>query len=265
MDDQQLLRYSRHILLDGFGVEAQEKLAASTVLVVGAGGLASGVLPFLASAGVGKLLIADGDTVDLTNLQRQIIHRESSIGHNKASSAKQSLAAINSSIEITAIETRLDAASLARMVETVDLVVDCTDNFVTRHAINAACVLSKTPLVSGAAIRCDGQLMTFDFKSEHSPCYACVFPDSPDAVEAEEDRCGVMGVFAPLVGVIGASQAADALKMLTGFGELSVGRLRLFSAATMTWREVRVRRDTGCRVCGTSPLTLARPEQESYA
>jgi molybdopterin/thiamine biosynthesis adenylyltransferase len=264
MDDQQLLRYSRHILLEGFGVEAQEKLAASTVLVVGAGGLASGVLPFLASAGVGKLIIADGDRVDLTNLQRQIIHRESSVGHNKASSAKSSLSAINSSIEIVAIESRLDAAALAKIVPDVDLVVDCSDNFATRHAINAACVASKTPLVSGAAIRCDGQLMTFDFATEHSPCYACIFPDSPDAVEAEQDRCGVMGVFAPLVGVIGATQAADAIKMLTAFGETSVGRLRLFSATTMTWREVRVRRDPSCRVCGSQLIKSARSEEESY-
>ncbi len=265
MDDQQLLRYSRHILLDGFGVEAQEKLAQSTVLVVGAGGLASGVLPFLASAGVGKIVVADGDTVDLTNLQRQIIHRESSVGVNKAASAKQSLAAINSSIEITAIEARLDQAALYAIAGDVDLVVDCCDNFETRHAINAACVRSKTPLVSGAAIRSDGQVMNFDFADDKSPCYACVFPDSPDAVEADEDRCGVMGVFAPLVGIIGATQAADAINLLTGFGESSTGRLRLFSATTMTWREVRVRRDAGCPVCGAYHPTSALPKEESYA
>jgi len=265
MDDQQLLRYSRHILLEGFGVEAQTKLAASSVLAVGAGGLASGALLYLASAGVGKVIVADGDTVDLTNLQRQVVHREERIGHNKAASAAASMREINSSIEVLALERRLDAQELREIAQSVNLVLDCTDNFASRHAINAACVATATPLVSGAAIRFDGQLMTFDFRSGDSPCYSCVFPDAPDMVEADEDRCGVMGVFAPLVGIIGAMQAADALRVLTGFGASTVGRLRLFSAISMTWRDVKVRRDRDCAVCGESRADAFCTSEESYA
>jgi adenylyltransferase/sulfurtransferase len=265
MDDQQLLRYSRHILLEGFGVEAQTKLAASTVLVVGAGGLASGALLYLASAGVGKVIVADGDAVDLTNLQRQVVHREARIGHNKAASAVASMGEINSSIEVVAIEHRLSEQTLRELAKNVDLVLDCSDNFSTRHAINAACVAAQTPLVSGAAIRFDGQLLTFDFRSGDSPCYACVFPNAPDLVEADEDRCGVMGVFAPLVGIIGAMQAADALRVLTGFGASTVGRLRLFSAHSMTWRDVKVRRDHDCSVCNESRADALRTSEESYA
>jgi adenylyltransferase/sulfurtransferase len=222
-------------------------------------------LLYLASAGVGKIIVADGDTVDLTNLQRQVVHRESGIGHNKAASAAASMRAINSTIEVLAIERRLGELELRELAKNVDLVLDCTDNFSTRHAINAACVEAQKPLVSGAAIRFDGQLMTFDFRSGDSPCYACVFPDAPDSVEADEDRCGVMGVFAPLVGIIGAMQAADALRLLTGVGGSTVGRLRLFSAHSMTWREVKVRRDHDCAVCGESPADALRASEESYA
>ena len=265
MDDQQLLRYSRHVLLDGFGVEGQAKLAESTVLVVGAGGLGSASLPYLASAGVGRIIIADGDTVDLTNLQRQILHRESSIGIHKAASARAALLAINSTIDIKAIEQRLSSEALASLVADVDLVVDCTDNFLTRHAINAACVKHRKPLVSGAAIRFDGQLSVFDFRSQHSPCYACLFPDVEGAQEAEEDRCGVMGVFAPLVGVIGAMQASEALRLLAEIGEPSVGRLRLFSAKDMSWRDVRVKQDPSCSVCGSAKASNASLSEVSYA
>lgn len=250
MDDQQLLRYSRHILLTEFGVEAQQRLAAATVLVVGAGGLGAGALPYLASAGVGKLIIADGDKVDLTNLQRQTVHREAAIGRNKAMSARLSLMELNSTIDIVAVEARLDRAALDALISGVDLVLDCTDNFATRHTINAACLAHRKKLVSGAAIRFDGQLACFDFANTTSPCYACIFPDVVDGAEADEDRCGVMGVFAPLVGVIGAMQAAEAIRMLTGIGESGVGRLRLFSALDMSWREVRFKQDARCLVCG---------------
>ncbi len=250
MDDQQLLRYSRHILLGEFGVEAQQRLGASSVLVVGAGGLGCAALPYLTSAGIGRIVIADGDTVELSNLQRQIVHRESSIGTNKAHSAKESLTQLNSTIDLVAIDRRLDATALDALIEVADLVLDCTDNFATRHAINAACVKHRKQLVSGAAIRFDGQLLCFDFAPPASPCYACAFPEAPGAVEADEDRCGVMGVFAPLVGVIGAMQAAEAIRMLAGVGPASVGRLQLFSAADMSWRDVRFRKDVACTVCG---------------
>lgn len=265
MDDQQLLRYSRHILLDGFGVEAQTKLSESVVLVVGAGGLGSAALPYLASAGIGKIVIADGDTVDLTNLQRQTLHKESSLGTLKAASARLSLLQLNSTIDVTAIEERLSAAQLDSLIAEVDLVLDCTDNFLTRHAINAACVRHRKLLVSGAAIRYDGQLSVFDLRSPDSPCYACVFPDEVGAQDAEEDRCGVMGVFAPLVGVIGAMQACEALRLLTNIGETSVGRLRLFAAKDMRWRDVRVKRDIDCPVCRSLNVATASLSEVSYA
>jgi adenylyltransferase/sulfurtransferase len=265
MDDQQLLRYSRHVLLDGFGVEGQAKLAQSTVLVVGAGGLGSAALPYLASAGVGRIIVADGDMVDLTNLQRQILYRESSIGTRKAASARNALLALNSTIEVMAVEEHLSSDRLGAIVAGVDLVLDCSDNFVSRHAINAACVKYQKPLVSGAAIRFDGQLSVFDFRLQNSPCYACVFPDEVAAEQAEEDRCGVMGVFAPLVGVIGAMQASEALGLLANVGESSVGRLHLFTAKNMRWREVRVKRDTHCLTCGSLATSAAISSEVGYA
>ena len=252
MDDQQLLRYSRHILLADFGLEAQQRISKAWVLVVGAGGLGAGALPYLASAGIGKLMIADGDVVDLTNLQRQVVHREATIGHNKAKSATASLRELNSTIDVVAVERRLDGAELDQLVAAADLVLDCSDNFATRHAINAACLKHQKKLVSGAAIRFDGQLACFDFSNPTSPCYACLFPDVPGAAEAGEDRCGVMGVFAPLVGVIGAMQAAEAIRMLASVGESTLGRLRLFSATNMSLREVRFRKDVDCMVCGVA-------------
>jgi len=252
MDDQQLLRYSRHILLAEFGLEAQQRISNASVLVVGAGGLGAGALPYLASAGIGRLTIADGDVVDLTNLQRQVVHREATIGHNKAKSATVALRELNSTINVVAVERRVEGAELNQLVGAADLVLDCSDNFATRHAINAACLKHQNKLVSGAAIRFDGQLACFDFSNPTSPCYACLFPEVPDAAEAGEDRCGVMGVFAPLVGVIGAMQAAEAIRMLAGVGESSVGRLRLFSATNMAWREVRFRKDADCMVCSAA-------------
>lgn len=246
MNDRDLLRYSRHILLDEFGIEAQEKLAQSHALVIGAGGLGSSALMYLASAGVATITVADGDTVDLTNLQRQIIHREQSVGVNKAASAQETMRRINADINVQVIPQRLDAASLEALVRDTDVVLDCTDNFQTRHAINRACVQLRKPLVSGAGIRFDGQITSFDLRDPASACYHCLFPDQPDL---EEERCAVMGVFAPLVGIIGAMQAAEALRLLTGVGKPLTQRLQMLDARDMTWQTVKYKRDPACPVC----------------
>jgi molybdopterin-synthase adenylyltransferase len=246
MNDRELLRYSRHILLEEFGIEAQQKLANSRALVIGAGGLGSATLLYLASAGVAEITVVDGDIVDLTNLQRQIIHDESGVGSNKALSAAKAMRAINADIRVTPVTGRLTADAIFKRVGIADVVIDCTDNFATRHAINRACVHHLKPLVSGAAIRFDGQITSFDFRLAESPCYHCLFPD--DAV-AEEERCAVMGVFAPLVGIIGAMQAAEALRLLTNVGEPLTGRLQMLDARTMTWQTVRFKRDHECKIC----------------
>ena len=245
MDDQTLLRYSRHILLNEFGTEAQEKLCASRALVIGAGGLGSAALPYLASAGVGHLVIADGDKVDLTNLQRQIVHAEDAIGTNKAVSAARTLRRINSTITIEPVGQRLER-DLPEYVADADVVLDCSDNFATRHAVNRACFARRTPLVSGAAIRFDGQITSFDFRQPGAACYHCLFPDAADA---EEERCAVMGVFAPLVGIIGAMQAAEAIHLLTNTGTALLGRLMMLDARSMEWQTVRYARDERCTVC----------------
>ena len=246
MTDDQLLRYSRHILLNDIGVEGQEKLLASHALVVGAGGLGSPVALYLGSAGVGRITIVDNDVVDATNLQRQIAHSLNKVGMNKAVSARQSIAAINPDVQVTCITQRADAALLAQLVATADVVVDCCDNFATRHAINAACVQHRKPLVSGAAIRFDGQLAVYDSRDATSPCYACVFP--PDST-LEETRCATMGVFAPLVGIIGSMQAAEALKILSGAGDVMLGRLQMLDGRSMQFNEVRLPRNPVCPVC----------------
>ena len=246
MTDDQLLRYSRHILLNDIGVEGQEKLLASHALVVGAGGLGSPVALYLGSAGVGRITIVDNDVVDATNLQRQIAHSLNKVGMNKAVSARQSIAAINPDVQVTCITQRADAALLAQLVATADVVVDCCDNFATRHAINAACVQHRKPLVSGAAIRFDGQLAVYDSRDATSPCYACVFP--PDST-LEETRCATMGVFAPLVGIIGSMQAAEALKILSGAGDVMLGRLQMLDGRSMQFNEVRLPRNPTCPVC----------------
>jgi adenylyltransferase/sulfurtransferase len=250
MDDEALLRYSRHILLNEFGLEAQECLAESHALVVGAGGLGSPALMYLASAGTGRITIADGDRVDLTNLQRQIVHREESVGTNKAVSAQRQLRTINSTIRIEAIEKRLSGDELDEAVRNANVVLDCSDNFATRHAINRACVRYAKPLVSGAGIRFDGQITSFDFRRPDSPCYHCLFPEQ---TEAEEERCAVMGVFAPLVGIIGAMQAAEAIRLLCGIGEPLTGKLLMLDGRTLDWQVVRFRRDVHCAVCGQTP------------
>lgn len=236
------------------GVEAQEKLARARVLVVGAGGLGAAAIPYLVSAGIGRVVIADGDDVDVTNLQRQIIHTEDRVGMNKAASAQLFAAGLNSTVQVKAFPLRLSADDLNSLVGEVDLVIDCSDNFATRHAINRACVDGRRMLVSGAAIRFDGQLAAFDFTRDDVPCYACLFPETGLEAEANEDRCGVMGVFAPLVGVVGAAQAGDAIRLLCGVGEPPSGRLRLFNALDGRWRDVRFSRDPACTVCGSKAL-----------
>jgi molybdopterin-synthase adenylyltransferase len=246
MTDDQLLRYSRHILLEEIGVEGQERLLAAGALVIGAGGLGSPVALYLGTAGVGHITLVDHDTVDLTNLQRQLAHTLARVGQPKAESARQAIAAINPEPKVQAIAVRADGALLDSLVPRFDVVIDCCDNFSTRHAINAACVRHRKPLVSGAAIRFDGQVSVYDMRDAQSPCYACLF--APDD-EFEETRCATMGVFAPLVGIIGAMQAAEALKILSGTGTPLTGRLQMLDARSMEWHEVRVPRNPACPVC----------------
>jgi len=248
MNDAQLLRYSRHILLPQIGIEGQEKLLAAKALIVGAGGLGSPAAYYLASAGVGTLVLADGDTVDLTNLQRQILHRVDSVGRPKAESGRDTLAGINPECRVETIVARLDGASLDAAVSRADVVLDCSDNFATRHAINRACVKFRKPLVPGAAIRFDGQVAVFDSCRADAPCYHCLFPEAEDA---EEVRCATMGVFAPLTGIIGTVQAAEALKLLIGCGESLAGRLLLLDGLAMEWRQITVPRDPLCPVCSS--------------
>lgn len=247
MTDDDLLRYSRHILLDDIGVEGQERLAAAHALVIGAGGLGSPVALYLGSAGLGRITLVDADTVDLTNLQRQVAHTMDRIGQPKVDSARQAIAAINPQAQVQAVNRRADAALLDELVPQADVVLDCTDNFTTRHAINAACVKHGVPLVSGAAIRFDGQVGVYDPRDPQAPCYACVFPPQQ---AFEETRCATMGVFAPLVGIIGSIQAAEALKLLSGAGHPLAGRLLMLDGLRMEWNEIRVPRQADCPVCG---------------
>ena len=247
MNDDQLLRYSRHILLDELGIEGQQRLLASHALVIGAGGLGSPVLMYLGTAGVGRITVVDHDTVDLTNLQRQIAHNMARIGTPKATSAAQTIAAINPEVQVVALQERADVKRLDELVGSADLVLDCSDNFATRHAVNAACVKHRKPLVSGAAIGFDGQISVYDTREDANPCYACIFP--PEAT-FEEQRCATMGVFAPLVGIIGTMQAAEALKLLAGVGSSLAGRLQMLDARAMEWTEIRMPRNAACAVCG---------------
>lgn len=247
MDDGELLRYSRHLLLNELGPEAQDRFAAAHALVVGVGGLGNPAAQFLASAGVGRLTLVDADQVDLTNLQRQILFALDDVGTAKVDAAARRLAAINPGPEIVPVTRRVAAEELKSLVAVADVVLDCTDNFATRHAINHACVAHRRPLVSGAGVRFDGQISVYDLRRADSPCYACLFPED---AEPEEMRCAVMGVFAPLTGIIGTTQAAEALKLLAGLGETLCGRLLLLDALRMEWRSIRLKRDPGCGVCG---------------
>ena len=248
MNDAQLLRYSRHILLDEIGIEGQTKLLSSHVLIVGAGGLGSPAALYLGSAGVGHITVVDDDLVDATNLQRQIAHKQSSIGLYKAESIKHAIADINPDVQVTPVTVRADEALLDELAALADVVLDCTDNFTTRHAINRACVKHLKPLVTGAAIRFDGQVTVYDPRSNASPCYACVFPETE---MYEETRCAIMGVFAPLVGIIGSVQAAEALKLLCSVGHTLAGRLLMLDGRGMGWSEINVPRNAECSVCGT--------------
>lgn len=228
-------------------MEGQEKLRAASALIVGAGGLGCPAALYLAAAGVGRLSIADADKVDLTNLQRQILYRTDSVGAQKALTAASTLRAVNPEVEVAPLNARLHAPELMDLTAKADLVLDCSDNFATRHAVNRACVAHRKPLVSGAAIRFDAQVMVFDLRAPQAPCYACLFPEE---AEVEEVQCSMMGVFAPLTGMIGAIQAMEAIKLIVGLGQSLNGRLLLVDAATAEWRTVKVAKDPACRVCG---------------
>jgi len=246
MEDQQLLRYSRHLLLNELGPDAQARFAAAHALVVGTGGLGNPAAQFLASAGIGTITLVDADTVDHTNMQRQILFAMDDVGTPKVAAAARRIAAINPESRVVPVAKRVGDAELAELVADADVVLDCTDNFATRHAINRACVADRKPLVSGAAIRFDGQLAVYDTRDATSPCYHCLFGEGDDL---DETRCATMGVFAPLVGIVGATQAAEALKLVAGVGRSLAGRLLLIDALHMEWREVRVPRDPACPVC----------------
>jgi len=247
MNDNQLLRYSRHILLDEFGIEGQQKLLSSHALIIGAGGLGCPAGLYLASAGVGRITIVDDDRVDATNLQRQIAHTTARIGRLKVDSVREAIAAINPDIEVVSVAERADDKLLDVLVQQADVVLDCCDNFATRHAINRACVKYRKPLVSGAAMRFDGQIAVYDARCADSPCYGCVFPETEQAPEA---NCATMGVFAPLVGVIGAIQAAEALKLLCAVGGPLTGRLLMLDGKFMQWSEMALSRNELCSACG---------------
>jgi adenylyltransferase/sulfurtransferase len=246
MNDEQLLRYSRHILLPQIGIEGQAKLLAARALVIGAGGLGSPIALYLASAGVGTLTLCDDEAVDLTNLQRQIAHRTEAVGRKKVDSARATLAAINPEVKVVGLAERVDQARIESLARDHDVVIDGSDNFATRHAVNRACVKLRKPLVSGAAVRFDGQVVVFDLRAADSACYACLFPEGG---ESEDVRCAVMGVFAPLTGIVGSIQAAEALKLLTGAGETLAGRLLLLDTLAMQVRTIKLARDPGCAVC----------------
>jgi molybdopterin/thiamine biosynthesis adenylyltransferase len=246
MNDNQLLRYSRHILLDEIGIEGQARLLAAHALVIGAGGLGSPAALYLAASGVGRITLVDDDDVDLTNLQRQVMHTSARIGQPKVESGKEALLAINPEVEVVALRERAGPARLRALAGAASVVLDCSDNFATRHAVNRACVAAGVPLVAGAAIRFDGQISVFDPRDPASPCYACLFPEDGKFQDA---ACSTMGVFAPLVGVIGAMQAAEALKLLLGAGRSLAGRLLLLDGAAMEWTSIGVAKNSACPVC----------------
>ena len=246
MRDEELLRYSRHILLDDIGIEGQTRILQGHALIIGAGGLGSPAAMYLACSGIGQITLVDDDNVELTNLQRQIAHTTANVGQPKVASAKETLLALNPHVQVNALAVRADAALLDTLVAQADVVLDCCDNFATRQAVNSACVKHRKPLVSGAAIQMDGQITVYDPRDPTSPCYACVFP--PDHTP-EETRCATMGVFAPLVGIIGAMQAAEALKILAPIGQALTGRLLMLDGRSMEWTQVRMPRKAGCLVC----------------
>jgi len=247
MNDQQLLRYSRHILLEDISIEGQERLLASHALIIGVGGLGSPAAMFLASSGVGRLTLCDHDTVEFSNLQRQIIHRTSTVGQPKVLSAQAALHDINPEVECIPLQERVDEARLLELVAQADVVLDCSDNFPTRYAVNRACVAQRTPLVSGAAIMSDGQVSVFDFRRDDAPCYNCLFSEESKVPEL---RCATTGVFAPLVGIIGTLQAAEAIKLLVGINRGLSGRLLFLNALDMNFMSSKLSKDPSCSVCG---------------
>ena len=249
MNDNQLLRYSRHILLPQIAYEGQEKLTKSRALIVGAGGLGSPAALYMAAGGVGDLTICDFDTVDLTNLQRQIIHTTQSVGINKAISAQRTLNAMNPDILVNTVKDKSTEQVFEKLIMAADVVLDCSDNFATRYALNRLCFKLRKPLVSGAAIGFEGQVTVFDFRHQTSPCYHCLFPD--DGLETEM-RCSENGVFSPLVGMIGTTQAAEAMKLLMSIGQSLEGRLLLLDALNMEWRTIKLSKDQQCAVCHTA-------------
>lgn len=250
MNDNQLLRYSRHILLPQIGYEGQERLTQSHALIVGAGGLGAPTALYLAAGGVGQLTICDYDEVDLTNLQRQVIHTTQSVGINKALSAQQTLQAINPEVTVHTVQAKSTEAQFETLAANGDVIIDCSDNFKTRYTLNRICVKLRKPLVSGAAIGFEGQVTVFDMRNDNSPCYHCLFPDMG---EEEGMRCAENGVFAPLVGMIGTTQAAEAMKLMLGLGESLQGRLLLLDVQAMEWRTIKLSRDPACKVCGHAP------------
>ena len=248
MTDDELLRYSRHILLPEFGIDAQDRVRAAHAVILGLGGLGSPVALYLAAAGVGRVTLIDDDVVDLTNLQRQVVHSVAQIGLAKVASAAAAMRAINPQVDIQMHAHRVDQAMLQALIAPADLVIDCCDNFATRQAANRACVAARKPLVSGSAIRFDGQLCVFDVREEASPCYACIFAPHQTF---EETRCAVLGVFGPVVGVIGTLQANEALKYMAGLGNASaIGRLLMFDGRSGSFDTIAVRRDPSCSICG---------------
>lgn len=256
LDDARLTRYARHILLDELGIEGQERLLASRVLIVGAGGLGSPAALYLAAAGVGRMTLVDDDLVELSNLQRQILHDMAGLGRPKAESGRDALQALNPDVQVQALVERLDEARLRALALDADVVLDCCDNFATRHAINRACVAARKPLVSGAAIKFSGQISVYDLRDDEAPCYHCLFPEADDV---EELRCSTTGVLGPLVGMVGSVQAAEAIKVITGMGEPLVGRLLSVDALRMQWHTIRFRRDPDCPVCARREPASAAP------
>lgn len=246
MDDELLLRYNRHIMLPQIGIEGQQKLHNAHVLIIGLGGLGSPAAMYLASAGVGQLTLVDDDEVELTNLQRQIVHRHQNIGDKKVESARNNLLEINPNINISTLDKRLDEQSLQQQVKLADVVLDASDNFATRFAINKACVITKRPLVSGAAIRFEGQVSVFDARKVDAPCYSCLYPANGDDTET----CSENGILAPVVGIIGSIQALEAIKIICEVGETLTGRLLLLDALTLQWRSMNFKKDANCPVCG---------------
>lgn len=253
LTDDELLRYSRQILLSGFDVAGQEKLRAARVAVIGAGGLGSPVCLYLAAAGVGTLVVVDNDTVDLSNLQRQIAHRSTDIDRPKAQSAADACRALNAQVSIEPVVARADEELLRELATRVDIMVDCCDNFATREAINRVCLAARLPLVSGAAIRMEGQLAVFDFRTATTPCRACLYGEHG----SDEDTCSRNGVMAPLVGVVGSLQALAAIRLLTGYGDSGHGVLTVFDGMQGAFRTLRIRPDPSCAVCGAGAASAS--------